>query len=242
MVRWWSRHNYVLAAALDVGTIVGVLVIFICLQLPRDGKLQLDWFGNTIFTNSLSRSSVPCLLKTANFSFFFYSQLPTSKAVHFTRRQRRASDPRPYVFASSLQLFAGSRSTFVDGFAFRYSGQSDDVGLLCLTGFLSLLLHVFFPCFFSHSTQHLASRLGPFCGSLMCSAILKSIRQSPPSRLLLAHCSALVTATRPPRTSAGSARSSPPSSPKTLSADPSASPKTTAGQGGSRNGGRARGF
>ncbi|KAF9042221.1 small oligopeptide transporter [Panaeolus papilionaceus] len=48
---WWTKYNYVLAAALDSGVAVSILVIFFCLQFPRNGTIGLTtiqaWWGNT---------------------------------------------------------------------------------------------------------------------------------------------------------------------------------------------------
>lgn len=46
---WWARYNYVLSASLDVGTVAGLLVIFLCLRLP---KADLVWWGNTVYTRT----------------------------------------------------------------------------------------------------------------------------------------------------------------------------------------------
>lgn len=52
--RWWSKFNYVLSAGLDSGTILSIIVIFLTLQLPfKNGGLELDWWGNTVFTKTL---------------------------------------------------------------------------------------------------------------------------------------------------------------------------------------------
>ena len=76
--QWWSKYNYVTGAALDcgtssfclnegtrvltvpdlcdcTGTILSLLTIFYTLQLPKGG-LQINWWGNTVFENSLSFS------------------------------------------------------------------------------------------------------------------------------------------------------------------------------------------
>ncbi|KAG7440074.1 OPT oligopeptide transporter [Guyanagaster necrorhizus] len=49
---WWTKYNYVLSAALDAGTTVSIIVIFFCLQYPRNGTIGLDtiqsWWGNTV--------------------------------------------------------------------------------------------------------------------------------------------------------------------------------------------------
>ncbi|SCV67276.1 BQ2448_5922 [Microbotryum intermedium] len=50
---WWSKYNFVLSAGLDSGTIIGGIVIFLTLVLPKGGTLFVDWWGNTVFTNTL---------------------------------------------------------------------------------------------------------------------------------------------------------------------------------------------
>lgn len=49
---WWSKFNYVLSSALDSGTVISVMVIFFTLQFPRQGSIQLNWWGNTVHTES----------------------------------------------------------------------------------------------------------------------------------------------------------------------------------------------
>ncbi|KAF5313063.1 hypothetical protein D9619_003678 [Psilocybe cf. subviscida] len=48
---WWTKYNYVLAAALDSGLAVSILVIFFTLQFPKNGNIGLNsiqsWWGNT---------------------------------------------------------------------------------------------------------------------------------------------------------------------------------------------------
>lgn len=73
---WWSKYNYVTGAALDcglyfyvfslarrrlvtdgptswlcAGTVLSLLAIFFVLQLPRGG-FNVNWWGNSVFTNS----------------------------------------------------------------------------------------------------------------------------------------------------------------------------------------------
>lgn len=36
---WWSKYNFVLSAAMDAGTIVCGILIFLTLQLPRNGTI-----------------------------------------------------------------------------------------------------------------------------------------------------------------------------------------------------------
>jgi len=47
---WWTKYNYVLAAALDSGLAVSILVIFFTLQFPSNGNIGLNsiqsWWGN----------------------------------------------------------------------------------------------------------------------------------------------------------------------------------------------------
>ncbi|THH17147.1 hypothetical protein EW146_g3619 [Bondarzewia mesenterica] len=49
---WWTKYNYVLSAALDSGLAMSILVIFFCLQFPRNGTIGLNtiqsWWGNTV--------------------------------------------------------------------------------------------------------------------------------------------------------------------------------------------------
>ncbi|GAA6064754.1 hypothetical protein JCM10212_002673 [Sporobolomyces blumeae] len=50
---WWSKFNFVLSAALDAGTVVSGIVIFLAVMLPKHGTISLDWWGNNVFTNTL---------------------------------------------------------------------------------------------------------------------------------------------------------------------------------------------
>ncbi|KAJ7768532.1 small oligopeptide transporter, partial [Mycena metata] len=60
---WWTKYNYVLSAALDAGTAVGVILVFFCLQYPLDGSIGhhsvLKWWGNTVFTHTLDWKNAP---------------------------------------------------------------------------------------------------------------------------------------------------------------------------------------
>jgi hypothetical protein len=49
--RWWMRYNYLLSSALDAGVIIGLVVIFFTLQLPKGG-INLNWWGNLVWTNT----------------------------------------------------------------------------------------------------------------------------------------------------------------------------------------------
>ncbi|KAF8505092.1 OPT oligopeptide transporter [Gautieria morchelliformis] len=62
---WWTKYNYVLSAAMDGGLAVSIIVIFFCLQYPRNGTIGLDtiqtWWGNTVYLNTADANSVPNL-------------------------------------------------------------------------------------------------------------------------------------------------------------------------------------
>lgn len=47
-----------LSAALDTGTILGIIVVFLALQLPKDGTLAVTWWGTTVHTNTLDWENV----------------------------------------------------------------------------------------------------------------------------------------------------------------------------------------
>ncbi|KAF5384567.1 hypothetical protein D9757_006480 [Collybiopsis confluens] len=49
---WWAKFNYVTSAALDCGTVISLIFIFFTLQFPRGGQISLNWWGNTVYTNT----------------------------------------------------------------------------------------------------------------------------------------------------------------------------------------------
>ncbi|KAF9043068.1 small oligopeptide transporter, partial [Panaeolus papilionaceus] len=53
---FWAKYNYVLSAALDAGTAIGVVLVFFCLQYPLDGRIGentiQNWWGNTVHTQT----------------------------------------------------------------------------------------------------------------------------------------------------------------------------------------------
>ncbi|KAH9447028.1 hypothetical protein Pst134EA_029013 [Puccinia striiformis f. sp. tritici] len=60
--RWWSKYNFVLSAGLDVGTVIGAIVIFFTLQLPKGGQLgTLNWWGNTVYLETDDFEGTPYL-------------------------------------------------------------------------------------------------------------------------------------------------------------------------------------
>jgi len=60
---YWTKYNYVLSAALDAGTAVGLILVFFCLQYPLDGSIGkqtvLKWWGNTVHMKTLDWKSTP---------------------------------------------------------------------------------------------------------------------------------------------------------------------------------------
>jgi len=63
---WWAKYNYVLSGALDSGVAVGSLVIFFCLEFPRNGGIGAStiqaWWGNAVNNNTADANFAP--LKT----------------------------------------------------------------------------------------------------------------------------------------------------------------------------------
>ncbi|KAH9986091.1 OPT oligopeptide transporter [Russula compacta] len=56
--RWWLRYNYLLATGLDAGTIIGLIVIFSSVQLPKGG-FNVNWWGNRVWQNTADAKMVP---------------------------------------------------------------------------------------------------------------------------------------------------------------------------------------
>ncbi|KAJ7496777.1 OPT oligopeptide transporter protein-domain-containing protein [Mycena latifolia] len=56
---WWSKFNYVTSAALDSGTVISLMVIFFTLQWPKDGKLSVNWWGNTVYKHTADYNRIP---------------------------------------------------------------------------------------------------------------------------------------------------------------------------------------
>jgi len=56
---WWSKFNYVTSAALDSGTVISLIIIFLTLQFPRGGSIQLNWWGNNVWKNTADYLSTP---------------------------------------------------------------------------------------------------------------------------------------------------------------------------------------
>ncbi|TEB27919.1 small oligopeptide transporter [Coprinellus micaceus] len=60
---YWTKYNYVLSAALDAGTAVGLILIYFCLQYPMGGTIGKDtiqqWWGNRVYKETLDWKSSP---------------------------------------------------------------------------------------------------------------------------------------------------------------------------------------
>ncbi|KAF4607458.1 hypothetical protein EYR38_001530 [Pleurotus pulmonarius] len=60
---YWAKYNYVLSAALDAGTAIGVILVYFCLQYPMNGSIGQNsiqkWWGNTVHTRTLDWSAKP---------------------------------------------------------------------------------------------------------------------------------------------------------------------------------------
>ncbi|KAJ9236200.1 hypothetical protein DTO207G8_3212 [Paecilomyces variotii] len=54
---WWTKYNYVLAAALDTGLALSGIVIFFCVSYP--GASFPDWWGNTVYLNTADGEGLP---------------------------------------------------------------------------------------------------------------------------------------------------------------------------------------
>ncbi|KAL2011109.1 hypothetical protein VTN00DRAFT_3827 [Thermoascus crustaceus] len=54
---WWTKYNYVLAAALDTGLALSGLFIFLCITYP--GAVFPDWWGNNVYLNTADGQGLP---------------------------------------------------------------------------------------------------------------------------------------------------------------------------------------
>lgn len=61
--QWWSKYNYITSAALDAGTTISVLVIFLAVQLHQSEDLQ--WWGNLLNSRTIDGAAIPRALKQA---------------------------------------------------------------------------------------------------------------------------------------------------------------------------------
>ena len=62
---WWTKYNYVLSAAMDSGVAVAAVLIFFCLQYPRNGTIGANniqvWWGNTVPFNTADAAGTPLI-------------------------------------------------------------------------------------------------------------------------------------------------------------------------------------
>ncbi|KIM81497.1 hypothetical protein PILCRDRAFT_71915 [Piloderma croceum F 1598] len=60
---WWTKYNYVLSASMDSGVAISIVVIFFCLQYPRNGTIGATnlslWWGNTVHLNTADAAGTP---------------------------------------------------------------------------------------------------------------------------------------------------------------------------------------
>ncbi|KII91025.1 hypothetical protein PLICRDRAFT_28874 [Plicaturopsis crispa FD-325 SS-3] len=70
---WWTKYNYILSAALDSGLAISIILIFFCLQYPKNGTIGLTnvqvWWGNTVWANTADALGTP-MYTVADGSFF----------------------------------------------------------------------------------------------------------------------------------------------------------------------------
>ncbi|KAF8496641.1 OPT oligopeptide transporter [Hysterangium stoloniferum] len=63
---WWTKYNYVLSAALDCGVAISVIIIFFCLEFPKNGSIGAEtiqtWWGNTVFANTMDSRGTPHII------------------------------------------------------------------------------------------------------------------------------------------------------------------------------------
>ncbi|GJC89619.1 sexual differentiation process protein isp4 [Colletotrichum liriopes] len=57
---WWSKYNYVLAAALDTGLAISGIVIFFAVTYGPNAQFP-DWWGNTVWQNTADGLGLPWL-------------------------------------------------------------------------------------------------------------------------------------------------------------------------------------
>jgi hypothetical protein len=70
---WWTKYNYVLSAAMDAGVAISAVLIFFCLQYPRNGTIGLNtiqaWWGNTVYTKTADWNRTPVISLAENGTF-----------------------------------------------------------------------------------------------------------------------------------------------------------------------------
>ncbi|KAI0785549.1 OPT oligopeptide transporter [Abortiporus biennis] len=60
---WWTKYNYVLSAALDSGVAFSAIIIFFCLEFPKDGAIGANtiqlWWGNKGYMENADGNATP---------------------------------------------------------------------------------------------------------------------------------------------------------------------------------------
>lgn len=56
---WWSKYNFVTANALDIGTILSELLIFVAITLPTANQNILQWWPNTVVKRNADAHAMP---------------------------------------------------------------------------------------------------------------------------------------------------------------------------------------
>lgn len=65
---WWKRYNYLFSAAMDTGTALATIIIFFALSYTG---VKLNWWGNTVGSNTADKLATPWLsLKGTNATHF----------------------------------------------------------------------------------------------------------------------------------------------------------------------------
>ncbi|KZS97226.1 OPT oligopeptide transporter [Sistotremastrum niveocremeum HHB9708] len=84
--RWWIRYNYILSAAMDSAVGLALIIIFFALQYPKGG-VNLNWWGNTVWQNTLDSMGAPFYTLQPNETFgptTVRSLLPVLREVRLT--------------------------------------------------------------------------------------------------------------------------------------------------------------
>jgi len=70
---FWAKYNYILSAALDAGTAIGIILVFFCLQYPLRGEIGENtiqkWWGNRVFRETADWEYVPLRTVPAGTTF-----------------------------------------------------------------------------------------------------------------------------------------------------------------------------
>ncbi|KAH8833619.1 OPT oligopeptide transporter [Flagelloscypha sp. PMI_526] len=71
---WWTKYNYTLSAALDSGVAIGVVLVYFCLQFPKNGTIGagsiLSWWGNTFYAEGTADGRGDPLIKLGDGEIF----------------------------------------------------------------------------------------------------------------------------------------------------------------------------